>query len=403
MPSPVLSIVIPTRNNQKYAHEVVRSILRIPTPDFELVVQDNSDSRGLQESIREGFNDPRLRYSYIETPLSVVGNFEEAVKLSSGTYVCLIGDDDGINPEIIEAAHWAHRNNIDALSHSLAASYVWPDPETLATREDKNPGHGLLTIRPFAGAITNPDPETEMKSVVRRGGWNYQSTKVPRLYHGLVRRECLAAIRQTTGQYFGGLIPDIYSAMAIANVAKTIVFVDYPLTIGGVSKTSASAAAHRGEHVGTLDITPGLRHRGAYEWSDLVPPFYSVQTVWADSAIAALKAFGRDDLLRELNLPLLAADCLVANPRYGRLIMRNLRESVMANSRSRLRGVADVGQALLTGPGWSLAKRGAKRLRVNLSSNPIRRFAGAQNMVEATNLLTRYLEDGEHRFSKYVG
>jgi len=272
----------------------------------------------------------------------------------------------------------------------------------LPTRAGKAPESGLLTIRPFSGKITKPDPEAEMRSVVRSGGWKYQSTKVPRLYHGLVRRDCLTAIRDTTGGYFGGLVPDIYSAMAVANVAKTVVSVDYPLTIGGVSTTSGSAAAQRKEHVGDLASAPQLRNRGAYQWSDLVPPFYSVQTVWADSAIAALKAFGRDDLLRELNLPLLAADCLVANPRYGRLIMRNLRKSVMAANRSRLLGVAKLGRALLTGPGWSLAKRGANRLRVNLSSNPIRRFAGAQNMVEATNLLTRYLEDGEHRFSKYV-
>ncbi|MCK4296614.1 MAG: glycosyltransferase, partial [Candidatus Marinimicrobia bacterium] len=101
--SPLLSIIIPTRNRQKYAISAITSILSISAPDLELVVQDNSDSRDLEEYIRSNVNDTRLRYNYTSTPQSMIDNFDAAIGLASGKYLCLIGDDDGVNPEIIEA------------------------------------------------------------------------------------------------------------------------------------------------------------------------------------------------------------------------------------------------------------------------------------------------------------
>lgn len=401
-PSPLLSIIIPTRENQRYAQEVVTSILRTESSDFELVVQDNSNSNSLGENVRAELDDPRLRYSHTETPLSIVDNFEEAIKRSSGAYVCMIGDDDGVNPEIVEAARWAHSNNLDALRYSLAASYVWPDLETPRSRPSGDPEVGVVTILPFSGRLTKTEPETEMKSLVASGGWRYQAGKIPRLYHGLVRRECLENIRRITGSYFGGLVPDIYSAVAVANVARTVISLDYPLTIGGVCRTSGSAAAKRKEHVGSLDRAPQLRHRGAYEWSELVPPFYSVQTVWADSAIAALEAFGRDDLISDLNIPRLASDCLVANPRHAFTILRSLTRSLQAMGNSTAVGYFKLLEDLLIGQALSLSKRASSRVQVRLSANPIRRQAGPKNMVEATEVMTEHLREGGWRLSDYL-
>jgi glycosyltransferase involved in cell wall biosynthesis len=125
--SPLLSIIIPTRNRQKYAISAIISILSISAPDLELVVHDNSDSRDLEEYIRNNINDTRLRYHYTSAPQSMVDNWDAAVGLTSGKYLCLIGDDDGVNPEIIEATRWADMNDIDALKPTVSASYLWPE------------------------------------------------------------------------------------------------------------------------------------------------------------------------------------------------------------------------------------------------------------------------------------
>lgn len=43
---------------------------------------------------------------------------------------------------------------------------------------------------------------------------------------------------------------------------------------------------------------PHLNGHIDYVWSDLVPKFYSVESVWADSAIKAIEDMKRQDLLK---------------------------------------------------------------------------------------------------------
>ena len=43
--------------------------------------------------------------------------------LATGEFVCVIGDDDGVNPEIIRAVCWAREHKLDAVAPSQCA--VW--------------------------------------------------------------------------------------------------------------------------------------------------------------------------------------------------------------------------------------------------------------------------------------
>ena len=406
--SPLLSIIIPTRNRQKYAISAITSILSISAPDLELVVQDNSDSRDLEEYIRSNINDTRLRYNYTSTPLSFIDNFDAAVSLASGKYLCIIGDDDGVNPEIIEATRWADRNDIDALRQkTVSARYLWPEsgvPSTLFTNVSTN---GVFAINSFSGKVIRPDPEVEMRKLVQRGGFKYLETEIPRLYPGIVKHECLNKVREKTGSFFGGLSPDIFAAVVIANFTKNVVSIDYPLTIDGVSKSSGSAQGARGEHVGSLEDAPHFRYRGTYKWAEIIPRFYSVQTIWADSTVAALKALGRDDLLRDFNLPLLAAYCVAAHPKYKRIILRDMYKSFRIMNKNQLVGTFQFCYSLLLGPGWGMIKlipKGIRRILLVLLGigSKVTRINDVKDIVEATNILTDYLRKNKKRFSDFV-
>ncbi|MBT9138716.1 MAG: hypothetical protein DDT31_01291 [Syntrophomonadaceae bacterium] len=404
--SPLLSIVIPTRNRQKYAISAITSILSISAPDLEL--------------------DPRLRYNYTSTPKSMVDNWDAAVGLASGKYLCLIGDDDGVNPEIIEATRWADLNDIDALKPTVRVSYLWPESGVPSTLFTKVSPKGVLAIQPFSGKVTKPDPEVEMRKVVQSGGFKYLETEIPRLYHGIVKRKCLNEVRGKTGAFFGGLSPDIFVALAIANFAKNVISIDYPLTIAGACKPSGSGAGQRGEHVGNLEDAPDLpryvqmkivatrehvgnpedtphfRYRGTYKWSEIIPRFYSVQTVWADSTVAALKALGRDDILRDFNLPLLAAYCVALHPKYTRIILRDMYKYFQAKNKNQLVGTFQFCYSLLIGPGWGLIKLIPKGIRLILLGSTGTMFNDIKDIVEATNIMTDYLRKNKRQFSDFV-
>ena len=51
--------------------------------------------------------------------------------------MCMIGDDDGVTPEIMEAACWARSEGLDSLAVRIKVNYLWPAtgvPSTLFTK-----------------------------------------------------------------------------------------------------------------------------------------------------------------------------------------------------------------------------------------------------------------------------
>lgn len=400
---PLLSIAIPTRNREEYALSSVASILAINSNDLEVVVQDNSDASDLEDSLRKYTSDLRLRYAHCPTPLSFVGNFNAALELCRGQYVCLIGDDDGVNPEIIEAARWARERGVDALTPSLPASYLWPHSgvgSTLFTRIPQ--GTGSLAIRTFSGRVIDVVPGVELLKVVRNGGQGFLLTRIPRLYHGIVSKTCLEKIRLRTGSYFGGLSPDIFAAVGVANFAVTAKFVDYPLTLPGACRLSGSIQSLVGGHTGRFEDAPHLRFRGAYQWSSLVPRYYSVPTIWADSTLAALKSLGREDLLTEFSVARLAAQCLSENPSYARLIITDFFRAVHSLGGNSFSATGQLLKALWGGPARSFLRRLENRVQILLKGRRLEMLSGLANIGEATNALGTFLKESGWAFSTCI-
>ncbi len=398
---PLLSVVIPTKNRQKYALSAIESILRIPDPELELVVQDNSDTQELEKLLRQRVEDSRLKYNYTASPLSIVGNFETSLGLTTGEYICFVGDDDGVNPEIIEATKWAKENGIDALKPGNIVHYLWPGSGVASTRFTHiSQESGQLTIQPFTGKMIIPKMEQEMRKLVRKGGQEYLMTELPKLYHGIVKRECLDKMRNhnKSGNYFGGLSPDIYAAISIAGVTNKVICIDYPLTLPGACRQSGSVASTTGTHTAALKDAPHFQYRGEYEWDELVPRYYSVPTIWADSARAALRDSGRDDLLGLFNMAYLAACCVWMHPQYKMIIMRDLYRAFRISKKSIIAGTLQFIFSFFTGPGRLLFKRIMNRLKIIIFSEQCVKIENINDMIEATERLVQYLKESKLSF-----
>lgn len=306
MSEPLLSIIIPSKNRAVYAISSVKSILSIQDETLEVLVHDNSDNNDLGKSLAAYISDSRLRYIYDPSPMPILWNFEKAMEQSKGKYVCFLGDDDSVNPEIMDAVHWADKNGLDAISGNLSAGYHWP----------KGSQKGHLTQFPISGKWKFVNLEEELKSYVKAGCVYYLNHHLPKAYHGLVKRTCLEKIRSITGEFFGGLTPDSNSAVSLAIVSEKVVSIDYPLTLPGSS--TASDQTHRTEEAKKrpLKDAPQLQGRQDYAWSSIVPRIFSGETMWAESGVAALTTMGRDDLVKEINVAKMMALMVKASPHY---------------------------------------------------------------------------------------
>lgn len=311
---PLLSILIATKNRQKYCLSAVESILMLSDDNIEVIVQDNSDDTNLENLLSPYFQDNRLTYRYTPPPFSSIDNFNAALELASGEYVCLIGDDDGINPEIIGATQWAKDNNVDCLVGNVKANYRWEGtgaPDTMFTKMTGS----TLTLTHFDGKAKKINVQESFEQLKKNGCTNYLDFSFPKLYHGVVRKELFEQIKKETGAYIKGLSPDIYSAMALSLKAKSIVEIDYPLTIPGVCGQSTSVTEGQiKKHSKKLEDAPHFRDRKiAYDWSEEVPRIYCVQTIWADSAFAAMKEFGQERVFAGFDKYMLCANILAAD------------------------------------------------------------------------------------------
>ena len=329
---PVISILIPTKNREEYALKVIHHILGIKDKRFELIIYDNSDENKLENLISDCLNDSRIKYFYNNKILSFVENFSLGISKCNGEYITIIGDDDGINPMIIEIADWASQNGIDAITPSLPIIYYWP--QSIANSENDN---GRLRISEFSCKTKFYDSHKEIINLLKNGCQNYLSFNLAKAYHGLLKKSVLDEIKKQTGNYIGGLSPDIYLSVAASQLVKKVLIIDYPLTFSGICKKSGSADSATGKHTGTLDQAPHFRGHVNYEWSDLVPPFYCVETIWADSALAALKDLKKGDLIKYFNVKVLAAYCIKLHPQFKIIIFENLAKNSKIFRRSILK------------------------------------------------------------------
>jgi len=303
---PLLSIIIATKNRVPYCINSIETILNTPGNDFELVVQDNTDNTELKDYIKANISDSRLIYNYTPPPYSFIDNFNTAIYLASGEYLCLIGDDDSICRQLLDIVLWARKRNIDSLSPQKLFEYIWPD--TFNNQKDST-----LIIFHYDGQIKKLDPDIILNEFFSSGALDYLKKGFPKLYHGIVRKTCLDEVKAKTGFYVGGLSPDIYAAIALSFVVKSHYVIDLPITIAGACKASATAASVKGQHSGELKKAPHFRDRGNYIWDSLMPDIYSVETIWAETSLKALSDMGREDLRREFNLHLFLAKNILRN------------------------------------------------------------------------------------------
>lgn len=313
-----LSIIIPTKNRQKYCLCAIKQILNLNLSNYEICIQDNSDSDILKEQI-SALHQDNIIYNYHKGILSFVDNFSEAVTLSNGLYCIMIGDDDGILPSISKYTEYAIKHGIDAIIPSLSVVYFWPTYNPVVP----NSSRGLLQITNTANNIKKVSPKKALKKLLKNAVQHYTSFDLPRLYHGLVKKSCLEKIKDKTGNYFSGLTPDIYMATALCYTCSNTIRVNEALTISGICPTSGSSDSATGKHTGKLSDAPHFRGHNSYEWDKQIPAFYSVDTIWAETLLHTLHDFGDEKYIDYFNLPLFEHICLKRFPQFSDIILEH--------------------------------------------------------------------------------
>nr|WP_023598461.1 glycosyltransferase family 2 protein [Pandoraea pnomenusa] len=338
---PLLSVVIPTHNRGQYAIHAIRSLLAIDDPRLEVVVTDTSTDGRLESELAANpsvANSPRLRYIRPTERLDMTGNHNAAIGAATGRYICLIGDDDTVAAEALDAAQWALENDIEVLAPDVVANYAWPDFRS----RHFGMGHAsrLYIARKF-GSVFCIDSAEALRGALR--GAAQGTDGLPKIYHGIVAKRVLDKIKAVSGAYFHGSSPDVSGAIGLAMSTKRFVKLAYPLTIPGASGGSNTGRSAVNQHKGKLSDEAQTKAFQAKGWSAGVPKFFSVETVWAH---ASLETIARIDerRVRDYNFAHLIAICRVLHGEYAAEIDQALTEAatILGVTPAALQGEIDA-------------------------------------------------------------
>lgn len=310
--TPLLSIVVPSKNRHNYLKFLVEYFNSIQSDKLELIIHDNSDKESdnnLGSHIHSLYNS-RIKYFYSQDDLSVIDNCNLALSKAIGQYVTMIGDDDIFSKHIVEYIEKYKEDSIDAIL-PIKSSYVWPD---VNPRLYKNKLSGWYSVKSFKYKRTRINVNKELENVLNFGG--VEMLNLPRIYHGIIRRDILEKIYIETNSYFPGPSPDMANAIAICQYIVTYEMIDVPLIISGHSLLSTGGQGAQGQHYGEISKIRHLPKDTAANWNEDVPFYWSGSTIYAESVIQALKRTNRIDLIKKFNFEYLIANCFVFDTNF---------------------------------------------------------------------------------------
>ncbi|MEE4166424.1 MAG: glycosyltransferase [Desulfocapsaceae bacterium] len=92
MSSPLISVVIPAYNHERFVGEAVESVLRQSCDDLELIVVDDGSTDSTAEIV-QGYQDNRLHY-YFQENQDAYNTINRGIGLAAGEYISILNSDD---------------------------------------------------------------------------------------------------------------------------------------------------------------------------------------------------------------------------------------------------------------------------------------------------------------------
>lgn len=153
---PIISIILPAYNAEKYLATAIESILQQSFKDFEFIIL-NDGSTDNTEKIILSYTDSRIRYIKNEKNLKLIKTLNKGIELANGKYIARMDADDIALPTMLEECYNYLENNP---SFSIVAPSIYHMSED-GTKKRKTyfvayPPDIIPFIIKFDNIITHP-------------------------------------------------------------------------------------------------------------------------------------------------------------------------------------------------------------------------------------------------------
>lgn len=232
---PKFSVLLPTHNRLDLAKNAVETVRRQTYSNWELIISDNCSTDDVC-SYAKSLNDPRVVYIRSDEFLPVTENWNKALNASTGEYVIMLGDDDGLTPGYFERVLDVMRTlgEPDFLYHG---AYIFAYPGALPDAKngrltDVTFFHSILHHLDGPGLLGREQAEMVAHKALEM--WAYFGFN---MQYFLFSRRFIEKLLKL-GPVFQGPFPDFYAANVAMLIADKIGLLPEPMVIIGISPKS---------------------------------------------------------------------------------------------------------------------------------------------------------------------
>lgn len=271
------SVLLPTRNRLEYLRYAVETVRRQDYDDWEIVVADNDSQEDIATFVREQ-DDPRIKYIRSDDFLPVTDNWNRALEHSTGDFVIMLGDDDGLMKGYFSRAQdLIAKFDLPDLIYS--SGYLYAYPGVLP----KYPDGILHHYRNATFLQTESEPflfSREKAMQLVHDSLNFKMKFTYNMQYSLFGRSLIEDMLRD-GPFFQSPFPDYYATNVMFLKAKRILIDPEPTVAVGITPKSYgyflfnnresegveflhTAAALRDETPGGLPMLPGTNMNNSW-------------------------------------------------------------------------------------------------------------------------------------------
>lgn len=263
MASPLISIVVPTRDRPNYIKYALQSMAMQSYQNFEVIVCDNY-THSSSKKVFDRYADSRFTYVSPPSPLNMSDNWEYAVSLAKGDFVGVLIDKTVLRPFALDVL-------AGVIRAKPADAYCWRAEAYYLTNENfgsTGAGYYVPCWNDNESEYIDIASEIERKLLfdVRIGGEGVRYY-FGKICFGVYSKALIEKIKARYGRLFPPLSPDYTSMVAAMEIANTMVDIGQTLqvslnTIVSNGMLAAQSAIHSNKFLRTID--PSLRFLKEY-------------------------------------------------------------------------------------------------------------------------------------------
>ena len=194
MDEPLISVIVPLYNSEKFIDRCILSITRQTYENIEIILEDGNSDDGTQEICLDWQNeDSRVRYYRVNENEGVSVSRNHGIEQSKGEYITFVDSDDFIAEDMIQRLYGILKEHPEAQSSCCGFSVTEQEGVPQWMRGNKKHGRSQNDNR------SQPDPNGESNDIHIIDSGDYLHHDIlegsSRCWSRLFRREAVGNIR----------------------------------------------------------------------------------------------------------------------------------------------------------------------------------------------------------------